>query len=182
MEKAVFLETDRLILRKYEEADFPDYCGYIIDPERNRMMGNDDIPDAAAARESFDWLMANEDRFYVMVLKETGRGIGDLTVCRSTPDVLGMAELAGKKGAALSFSIARPYRRRGLMFEAVSAVIDHLFRVEGLDYINSGYLDFNLPSRELHKKLGFSYLRTDRYRREEGGEELVAVETILWRK
>lgn len=79
-----------------------------------------------------------------------------------------------------SFSLSRQYQRRGLMFEAVSSVIDHLFHTEGADYIVCGHFDFNIPSRELLKKLGFSYLTTERFK--QNGEERVGIETILWRK
>lgn len=35
----IFLETDRLILRRLEESDFPDYAAYAVDNEMSRMMG-----------------------------------------------------------------------------------------------------------------------------------------------
>ena len=35
----MYLETDRLILRKFTENDFADYCAYNLnDPDRDRMM------------------------------------------------------------------------------------------------------------------------------------------------
>lgn len=176
----MFLETERLILRKFREEDFPDFCEYAIDPDMCRMMGRDDIHDAASARPTFDWLMNKEERGYVLVLKETGRVIGNLTVTAPSPLVAEQRELQGKQGAALSFSISRHYQRRGLMYEAVSAVIDRLFRAEGCDYINCGYFSFNTPSRCLQEKLGFSFLVSETF--QQNGEEFTVMENILRRE
>lgn len=33
----MFLETERLILRRFKEKDFPDFCEYAIDDEMSRM-------------------------------------------------------------------------------------------------------------------------------------------------
>ena len=178
-----FLETERLILRKFQENDLDDLCEVVIDPERNRMMGNDEISSVDEAKGLLEWFLYKEERAYALVLKATGRVVGDLTVQNEPPEeIKALPELAGKIGRSLSFSISRQYRRQGLMFEAVNAVIEQLFRVERVDYIHSGYLDFNIPSQQLHKKLGFTYLTTQRFRREEGGEELVGIENVLWRE
>ena len=178
----MFLETERLILRKFQEPDFADYCTLVMDAERNRMMANDEINDRDKARVWFEWIMHREERAYAIVLKEAGRVVGNLTINEPSDEIKALPELTGKTGRSLSFSVARPYRRQGLAFEAVRAVIGHLFYAEGVDYIHSGYLDFNLPSQSLHKKLGFTYLTTQRFRREEGGEELIGIENVLWKE
>lgn len=176
----IFLETERLRLRKFQETDFADFCEFAMDLEMCRMMGRANLSDTAAARLNFDWLMKKEDRGYCIVYKETGKVIGNLTVC-SIPEYLkDQTVLEGKTGCSLSFSISRHYQRRGLMFEAVSAVIDHLFRVENMDYVNCGHFDFNIPSKMLQKKLGFTYLTTCRF--QEGDQQITTIENILWRK
>ncbi len=35
----MFLETERLMLRKWEENDFADFCAYAMDEEMSRMIG-----------------------------------------------------------------------------------------------------------------------------------------------
>lgn len=152
----MFLETERLILRKFQEEDFADFREFIMDPERCRMVGCDPIPDLAAARNSFDWFLHREERAYAIVYKENNKVIGNLSVTQpSAPCLLKQEDLAGKTGCTLSFSLSRSYRRRDLMTEAVQGVIDRLFRLEGMDYINCGYFSYNAASRELQKKLGF---------------------------
>ena len=178
----MLLETDRLILRKFQESDIDDFCELVIDSERNHMMGNDEISSVDDAKSLFEWFMYKEERAYAVVLKATGKAVGNITVYNEPSDeIKSLPELMGKTGRSISFSMARQYQRQGLMFEAVSAVVEHLFWAESVDYIHSGYLDFNVPSQKLHKKLGFTYLITQRFHREEGGEEFVGIENILWR-
>ena len=144
------------------------------------MMGNWEVSGVDDARELFQWFAHKEERAYAISLKATGKVVGNLTVYNEPPVAVNtLSELKGKTGRSLSFSMARQFRRRGLMFEAVSAVIDHLFRVENVDYIHSGYLDFNLPSQMLHQKLGFTYLTTLRFPSENGDKEFVGIENIL---
>ncbi|MGN0977009.1 MAG: GNAT family N-acetyltransferase [Faecousia sp.] len=175
----MFLETERLLLRKFREEDFEDFCEYAMDEDMCRMMGRDPMPDTDAARLNFNWLKDKEERGYVLVLKKTGRVIGNLTVGTVPAELSGLPELAGKNGRSLSFSISRHYQRKGLMQEAVTAVIDELFREEGMDYIQCGHFDFNLPSRQLQKKLGFALLHAERI--DFKGEEILCVENVLWK-
>lgn len=175
----MFLQTERLSLRRFIESDFADFCEYAADEEMCRMMGRDRITDAASARPTFDWLKDKEERGYAIVWKETGRVIGNLTVYDRFHLADSYPELQGCVGRSLSLSVSRQYQRRGIAFEALTAVIARLF-AEGADYINYGYFPFNAASAGLCGKLGFSYLTTDRFQPEEG-EEIVSIETILWK-
>lgn len=174
-----FLETERLRLRRLCAADFADFCGYAMDAEMSRMMGREDLTDPAAARRNFDWLLEREPRAYGIVCKEDGKLIGNLNVTALPPPLAALPELKGKAGCSLSFCLSRQYRRRGLMKEAVQAVIDRLFWAEGLDYIHCGSFSFNTPSRCLQEKLGFSYLTASTFCQD--GEEITAIDRILWR-
>ena len=176
----MFLETERLILRRIEEADFEDYCIYNLnDPERDRMMGRDALDSIEAVRQNFDWLKDRESRGYALVLKETGRMIGNLTVYDrlSLPE---LPQLQGKTGKGMSFGISRQYQRRGLMEEAVHRVIAHLFTAENVDFINCGCFHDNIPSLSLQRKLGFTHLTSAHF--EINGQEVTALENILWKE
>ena len=174
----MFLETERLILRKFQEEDFADYRAWAAEPEMCRMMGRDMMDtEEETARVNFDRLKDREERGYALILKETGRVIGDLTVTTVPEDVASLEPLAGKRGVNLSFSISRQYQRRGLMTEAVRAVTARLFE-EGMDYIQCGYFDFNTVSAKFQEKLGFVHLATMEI--EFKGEHVVSVEQVLW--
>ena len=137
----MFLETKRLILRKFQQEDFADFCEFAMDPDRNRAMGNGEVSSVDDARKLFNWLKDKEERAYAVVFKGTGQVVGNFTVYNELSDeIKTRPELAGKAGRSLSFSLSRAYRRQGLIFEAASAVITYLFEVEGVDYIHSGYL------------------------------------------
>lgn len=176
----MFLQTDRLVLRRIQENDFSDFCEFAADPEACRMMGRDIITDAASARPTFDWLKDKEDRAYVLVSKENRKVIGNLTVYNAIPSYLSNLDIfRGKRGRSLSLSIGKTYRRQGFMYEAVSQVIDYIFANENADCILYGYFDFNIPSRELQKKLGFQRIYTDNV--QINGERFVCVENVLWK-
>ena len=164
----MFLETERLILRKLREEDYGDFRAYAADEEMCRMMGRHVLDtEEATARACF--------------LKETGRVIGDLTVTTVPEDLAAREPLAGKQGRSLNFSISRVYQRQGLMTEALRAVTTHLFAEEGMDYVQCGHFDFNAASAKLQKKLGFVHLTTVELDFEGFEEKIISVENVLWR-
>ncbi len=173
----MYLETARLILRRMEESDYSDMREYIADPERCRMMGDWRPRNEAETREAFEWLMANEKRFYAMVLKSENKCVGYIIVS-NFPDVENLPELAGLVGRSLAFYVARAYRRRGYAQEALEATIGYLFERRGVDYVNSGYFTFNEPSRRLHEKLGFTPIERTQVPLPEGGTA-AGVETVI---
>ncbi len=174
----IFLETARLILRRHRETDFPDFCAYAAEAELCRMTGSEPPAGGDALRRAFNWFLEKE-RAYAMVLRETGQVMGRITVGDLPPCIRDMPVLAKKRGASLSFALSRDFRRRGLMSEALTALISHLFLAENMDYVNCGYLNFNIPSRLLQEKLGFTYLAANPYPGPDG--DITAIDNILWR-
>ncbi len=106
----MFLETECLIIRKFKETDFEDFCEFTMDEELCRMMGRDLITDAESARPTFEWLMNKEEWGYVLEYKENRKVIGNLTVGNVPPHVLEHPEVQGKKGAGLPLFDARDFR------------------------------------------------------------------------
>lgn len=177
----MFLETSRLILRKFREEDFKDYCSFSLnDPERDRMMGRSPLNTMEDVRLNFNWLKDREERGYVIVYKENGKVIGNFTVYNRGYSEEEHLELSGKIGFSMSFGISNEYKRQGLMFEAAYAVIDHLFKKENADYIGAGHFSYNTPSRELQKKLGFTYLFSESI--DLFGETVTEENNILWKE
>ena len=174
----MFLETSRLILRKFREEDFDDFCDYAMDDEMSRMMGRALIRTRADARLAFSWLKNREERGYALVLKSTGRVIGNLTVTQVPRFEHALRRLDGFQGRTLSFAISRHYRQMGLMEEAVRAVIAALFD-EGMDFVQCGSFDFNTASAALQKKIGFEYLTTEQL--DMNGKVVTAIQRILWK-
>lgn len=177
-EDGVFLTTPRLVLRRHREADFPDFCRYAADPELCRMTGNEPPEDEAALRRAFDWLL-DQDRAYAMVFRDTGQVVGRIDVSGLPSCLRDHPALAGRRGVSLSFALFRDFRRRGLMTEALTALLAHLFQEEEMDYVNCGYFSFNDASRLLQEKLGFTYLASNPYPGPDG--DITAIDNILWR-
>ena len=174
----MFLQTERLILRRFREEDFDDFCDFAMDDEMSRMMGRDRIQTRADARLAFTWLKNREERGYALELKSTGRVIGNLTVSQVPRFDEAVRRLEGFEGRSLSFAISRHFRRQGLMEEAVRAAIAALYG-EGMDYIQCGCFDFNTASKALQEKLGFEYLATEKI--DMGGKRYTAIQRIRWK-
>ena len=174
----MFLETERLILRRFREEDFDDFCDFAMDDCLSRMVGRDRIQTRADARLAFTWLKSRVERGYAMELKSTGRVIGNLTVSQVPRFQEVVRRLENYEGRSLSFAISRHFRRQGLMEEAVRAAIAALFE-EGMDYIQSGCFDFNTASKALQEKLGFQYLTTEKI--DMDGDRYTAIQRILWK-
>lgn len=174
----MYLQTPRLILRKLQEEDFSDFCAYSMDDDMSKMMGRPLLHSEQDAWPLFHWLLDKEECCYALVDRTGGRVIGNLTVCAVPKELVALEPLRGKKGKSISFCIGRAYRRQGLMLEAVSAVIDQLFRQEQMDYLHCGYLAFNEASGKLQQKLGFRFLTSVQIPTPDGPIE--AIENVLF--
>lgn len=174
----IFVETERLILRKAGKQDEAYFRNYLLDKEMDRMMLRSPCTREEDVQLGLDWFLHKEERAYVILHKETGETIGNLTVYNCVPESVAVQDsLRGQKGKSLSFAISAPWRRKGLMYEALRGVISHLLGREGADYIHCGYLSYNAPSKALQEKLGFVPLFTEEFQLD--GREIQAVECIL---
>lgn len=174
----IFVETPHLLLRKVTQADYPYFRTYLTDKHMDEMMLRSPCNSEEDIQAGFDWFLNKEDRAYVIVHKEAGEVIGNLTVYdKVSPEVAQQEAVAGKVGKALSFAMSPAWQRKGLMLEAVRAVIAHLFSEENTDYIHCGYLSYNVPSKMLQEKLGFREIFTEHFSLD--GREIEAVENVL---
>jgi len=156
----MYIETKRLIVRPHTPADFEDYFGYIMDGELQRMLGLNGVEDRESALETFQWLLDNVE-FLALVSKESGKAVGHICVHPPDEKLADDPVFRGKRGKSLSFAMATPERRKGLMSEALETLIGKLFQEGTVDYQDCEYPLFNAASRELQKKLGFQYWGTE---------------------
>ena len=136
------IETERLILRPHTPADFEDYFGYIMDGELQRLLGLNGLDNV---------------EFLAVISRESGRVIGHICIEPPVEQVARAPEFQGKKGASLTFAIARAEQRKGLMLEALTALIRERFRAGAVDYFDCEYTAANTASRGLQEKLGFRH-------------------------
>ncbi len=149
----MILETQRLILRPWEETDAPECYKYAKDPRVGPSAG---WPVHTSVEHSCqvirNVLMAPET--YAIVLKETGLPIGSIGLHNTA--------LAEKEDEAeLGFWIGVPYWGQGLVPEASGELLRHAFEDLNLARVWCGYYDGNVQSKRVQEKLGFKYQWTE---------------------
>ena len=173
------IETERLRLRQFREADFPDYFAYAVQKEQQRLSGNAQVRTEAEAREMFaSFFPADHPPLqFALAVRERDRVIGNFSV-GIYPFLEGRGEVQGKRGVSLSFVLNEDWQRRGLMTELLRRMLDFFLREHDLDYVNCGYFEFNEGSRRLMEKLGMRHWFGHIF--PEG--DIPTEEMILWRE
>lgn len=175
------VETERLLLRPFREADFPDFAAYILQKEQQRMAGNEEIDTLEQARELFDWVLA-PDRpplSFAIVLKAENRVVGNFSL-GSSPFLEEDRLLREQRGLSFSLVLNEDYWNRGLMTELLRAALDWTFTHTDLDYVNTGYFLFNAASRRVQEKAGMRPFGSSVFERD--GKRIPTGEMLLTRE
>ena len=154
------LETDRLILRPFRAEDAQTmYDNWASDPEVTRFLSwpaYKGIDDAYSILKI--WLAEyQKPDFYqwAIVLKELDAPIGSISVVNSD-DRVDLAEIG--------YCIGKTWWGRGIMPEAVKAVMAYLFEEVGMQRLEVGHDPDNSASGAVIRKCGFRYEGTLRRR------------------
>ena len=149
------IETERLILRPWRQADLEDFYEYARVDGVGQMCGwlpHKSMEESRAILDSF----IRHKKTFALELKENGKVIGSL----------GLEEREGEPqvpdnsmGREIGYVLSKPYWGRGLMPEAVKAVIDYCFDVLGFDWLTCGHFVWNGQSRRVVEKCGFRYVK-----------------------
>ena len=151
------IETERLILRPFFESDLKDFNEYASVDGVGEMAGwshHQSIEESKEILEKF--IKVDED--FAICLKENGKVIGSFGVMEyGLEDKL--TEFDGYRGREIGFVLSKDYWGKGLMPEAVKAVMDYLFNELDFDFLLCGYYNFNFQSKKVQEKLGFKSYR-----------------------
>ncbi len=151
------LESERLILRPFCTEDIDDLYEYASVEGVGEMAGWRHHESKEKSKEILQ-IFIDEDKVFALVLKDSGKVIGSLGVEKyGLEDKL--TEFDGYLGREIGYVLSKAYWGKGLMPEAVSAVIDYLFGVMDLDFLTCGYFDFNSQSKRVQEKCGFKPYR-----------------------
>lgn len=172
------IETERLLLRRYTEADFADYYEYACEGELCRLCGMDAPGNEEEAHSWFRLEELAEDRRFAIVYKPEHKVIGFFTV-GIYPFVKEDPALAKLRGISISLGISEKYQRRGLMKELLREALRCFFTEYGLDFVNSGYFVFNEGSRRLQEGAGMKHYMDHVFER--GGVRIETREMIIYR-
>ena len=146
------LETDRLILRLWQESDAPDLFEYAKDPRVGPSAGWPVHETIETSNMIIDGFIKEND-VYAIVLKEENKVIGSLGLHEYKSD----EALAGEVQREVGYVLNPIYWGQGLVPEAVKAVIKYGFEELDLDLIWCGYFSFNEKSKSVVHKCGFNY-------------------------
>ena len=153
----LIIETERLLLRPFEAADLNDFYEYASVEGVGEMAGWKHHESIEKSQEILDRFI-KEDKTFAIVLKENNKVIGSLGVEKYGMEHA-LTEFDGYQGREIGYVLSKSYWGKGLMPEAVSAVIRHLFDDLHFDFLLCGYYDFNKQSKRVQEKCGFKPYR-----------------------
>ena len=146
------METERLLLRRWNEDDAADLFEYARDPDVGPIAG---WPAHKSTDESLDVIrnVLSSPEAYAICLKPDDRAIGaielklngrtDMTVCDDECE--------------LGYWLGKPFWGQGIMPEAAREMLRHAFEDIGMTKIWCGYYEGNTKSKRVQEKVGFRY-------------------------
>ena len=146
------IKTERLILRPWREADLTDFYEYASVPGVGEMAGWNHHESMETTRIILNSFISNK-KTLALEWKENGKVIGSLGLEEMRPD----PEEGALYGRELGYVLGKPWWGRGLMPEAVKAVIAYCFNILNWDYITCGHFLQNSQSQRVIEKCGFRY-------------------------
>jgi len=153
----VVLKTGRLVLRPWREADLEDLYEYARVDGVGQMAGWKPHDSIEESREILDMFIREKKTF---ALEYEGKVIGSLGVETCEEARYPELDLEDKRGREIGYAMSKDCWGRGLMPEAVRAVVRWLFDDVRLDFITVGHFVGNDRSRRVIEKCGFAYVKT----------------------
>ena len=152
------VETPRLILRRFRMDDAqPMFDNWASDPDVTKFLTWPTHTGVDISRMVLeDWVKSYESKAYyqwAMELKELAQPIGSISVVRQNDRT---------EEAEIGYCMGKAWWHRGLMSEAVSAVIGYLFSEVGMNRIAARHDPNNPHSGGVMKKCGMRYEGTTR--------------------
>ena len=145
------LESKRLTLRSITADDAEAYLGIFSEAEVMRYWSCEPIDSIDQAREMLDrdieWARSGEALCWGIAVPETGRLIGKISLYLFSRQ---------NRRAEIGYVLDRTYWRRGLMSEAVTAVLDYAFDALDLNRIEADVDPEHAASLALLYKFGFA--------------------------
>jgi [ribosomal protein S5]-alanine N-acetyltransferase len=177
----VHIETDRLILRPLRREDAASVFDYACDPEVTTYVTWDAHESIDDSKQYIEGAIVTQQTsplspLAIILKTEPGRVIG----------TIGIGTASNKYEGELSYVIARKHWRKGLVFEAASALLKESFQQYGYKRICAWCIKENTASSGLMKKLGMKYegcFRSKIYRKDQFWDmEYYAILEDEWRQ
>ena len=149
------LETDRLILRRWTEADAESLYEYAKDPAVGPIAGWPPHENIAESLNVIRNVLIGSE-CYAICEKVSNKAIGSIEL-----KLNGRTDMTDKDDECeLGYWLGKPFWGRGYMPEAARELLRHGFETLGMTTIWCGYYDGNNNSKRVQEKLGFAYHHT----------------------
>ena len=147
------IETPRLILRPWRENDLSDFNEYASVDGVGQMAGWLPHKSMEESKMILEMFMADKNTL-ALELKENGKVIGSIGL-----EDIDFPDDRGMQGREVGYALSKTYWGKGLMPEAVKAVIDYCFEKLHYDWLTCGHFVWNTQSCRVVEKCGFRYVR-----------------------
>lgn len=153
----MILETERLILRPWQDSDAESLYEYAKDPRVGPIAGWPVHTSVENSREIIRDVLAVPET-YAVCLKADGAAIGSIGLMIGENSNIGLPDTEAEIGYWLGVS----FWGQGLIPEAVRELIRYSFEDLKLEKLWCGYFDGNEKSRRVQEKCGFKYHHTNK--------------------
>ena len=146
------LQTQRLILRRWEERDAENLYRFASDPDIGPIAG---WPAHRSVEESRNVIrdVLNGKEAYAICLKTDGMAIGAVEL-----KLKGRTDLTGRDDECeIGYWLGKPFWGQGIMPEAVGEMLRHAFEDIGMSKVWVAYYEGNAKSKRVQEKCGFRY-------------------------
>ncbi|MBQ5885343.1 MAG: GNAT family N-acetyltransferase [Clostridia bacterium] len=140
--------TERLILRAFEEGDYPDVFEYQHEPLVN-CFASMKLNTLDEAKNETAKKMKDSEFTFAIVLRESGKVIGEIF---AHPE--GDESDESKDTFSPCWMLNKDYHGKGYGYEAAKAFVDYLFTEKGARRIYAFTEDYNIASQRVCEKLG----------------------------
>lgn len=149
------IETERLVFRKFVDADLDLLIEQRSDPDVARYLGGTKLQNPEALAKRIKFYMSCYEKFgfgmCAMMWKETGNMIGSA----------GIQPLDDTGEIEVGYSMIKDYWGRGIGTEAARGWLEYGFTTAGLERIVAVAHIENTASRHIMEKLGMKYEMTE---------------------
>ena len=146
------METERLLLRRWEDSDAENLYKYASDPDVGPIAG---WPPHQSIDESLEVIrnVLNGREAYAICLKTDRRAIGAIEL-----KLNGHTDMTEREDECeLGYWLGKPFWGQGIMPEAVGEMLRHAFEDCGMQKVWIGYYEGNTKSKRVQEKAGFRY-------------------------
>lgn len=151
------IETERIILRPWQESDAAALFRYASDPAVGPPAGWAPHTSLENSLEIIQTVFSAPET-YAVVLKATGEAVG---CCGIMYDNSLHPGAIRQSDAEIGYWIGKPYWGQGLIPEAVRALLARCFRSLRLEAVWCAFYEGNLKSRRVIEKCGFRFHHTN---------------------